>query len=351
MYRLRQKEAELLLSIIERLNQGDDIAGMRRAIGEDLLRLMQADYLASFVWNDVHQRFEEAVAFNMSPDNLARYETYYQFRDPITPLLQRHRKATLVTAVMPQDELMRTEFYNDFLQRDGLHTGINVYAYDGDRNIGDLRIWRGRHHLEMGLREVRLLEMLRPHFTNALRNIRSLHQERSLAQGWQELWEEHPNPCFVFDANRNEVHRNSAARVLFVGLSGAARTDLFRFLAAAQTGSDPEANWAGFRYTIARSPGEDRPAIAGLTLIQLVAAERSTVDRGWLQRTFQLTKREAEVCLLAVKGLTDQQIAHTLDISFWTVRTHLDHVFRKCSASGRAELIHALFGGLIRFET
>ena len=84
------------------------------------------------------------VFLNMSPDNLARYEEYYQFRDPITPVLQKRRRATLVREVMPQDELEKTEFFNDFLIQDGLHHGINVYAYDGDLNIGDLRIWRGK---------------------------------------------------------------------------------------------------------------------------------------------------------------------------------------------------------------
>ncbi len=40
---------------------------------------------------------------------------------------------------MPQRELMRTGFFNDFLARDGLHRGINAYSYAGQRNIGDLR--------------------------------------------------------------------------------------------------------------------------------------------------------------------------------------------------------------------
>jgi len=80
----------------------------------------------------------------MDPKNLANYDAYFQHRDPITFKLQARREATLVTQVMPQRELMRTEFFNDFLARDGLHWGVNAYSFVGNHNIGDVRIWRHR---------------------------------------------------------------------------------------------------------------------------------------------------------------------------------------------------------------
>src|SRR5256885_1926947 len=164
MYRLQQQEAVSLLKIVNNLGQVDDTHALRESIAEDVLRLLRADYLASFVWNDATQRFEDAVSCNMNRDNLVRYEGYFQFHDPITHLLQQRRNATLVRQVMPQKELEKTEFYNDFLQKDGLHTGINVYAYDGERNIGDLRVWRHKGRPEFEAREVTLLELLKPHF-------------------------------------------------------------------------------------------------------------------------------------------------------------------------------------------
>lgn len=53
--------------------------------------------------------FEHVVFLNMSPDNLARYDRYYQFHDPIEPSLQKRRRATLVCEVMPQKGLEKTE--------------------------------------------------------------------------------------------------------------------------------------------------------------------------------------------------------------------------------------------------
>ncbi|MGC1530006.1 MAG: LuxR C-terminal-related transcriptional regulator, partial [Bradyrhizobium sp.] len=141
---------------------------VRERIGHHLLELLSADQFASFVWDTPSGSFGSGVWLNMSPDNLASYDAYYQFNDPITLKLQARREPTLVSQIMPQRELMRTEFFNDFLARDGLHWGVNVFSYAGGRNIGDLRIWRGRHRENFDLRTLELLRLVEPAFTGAL---------------------------------------------------------------------------------------------------------------------------------------------------------------------------------------
>jgi DNA-binding CsgD family transcriptional regulator len=141
---------------------------VRERIGHHLLELLSADYYASFVWDTPSRSFGSGVWLNMSPDNLASYDAYYQYNDPITLKLQARRKPTLVTQIMPQRDLMRTEFFNDFLARDGLHWGVNVYSYAGQHNIGDLRIWRGRHRDNFDNRTLELLRLVEPAFTGAL---------------------------------------------------------------------------------------------------------------------------------------------------------------------------------------
>jgi DNA-binding CsgD family transcriptional regulator len=141
---------------------------VREAVGHHLLELLQADYYASYVWQDKSGRFDKAAFLNMDPKNLAAYEAYFQYHDPITFKLQACREATLVTQVMPQRELMRTEFFNDFLARDGLHWGVNAYSYVGDRNIGDVRIWRSRRRENFDAHTLELLRLIEPAFTGAL---------------------------------------------------------------------------------------------------------------------------------------------------------------------------------------
>jgi DNA-binding CsgD family transcriptional regulator len=141
---------------------------VRERVGHHLLELLSADYYASFVWDTPSRSFGAGVWLNMSSDNLASYDAYYQYNDPITFKLQARREPTLVNQIMPQRDLMRTEFFNDFLARDGLHWGVNVFSYAGQRNIGDLRIWRNRRRENFDLRTLELLRLVEPAFTGAL---------------------------------------------------------------------------------------------------------------------------------------------------------------------------------------
>jgi len=161
-------ESRVLAQIFGLLSEDLGEHAVREAIGHHLLELLEADYYASFVWQDATRRFDKAVFLNMDPKNLASYDSYYQYHDPITFKLQARREATLVTQVMPQRELMRTEFFNDFLARDGLHWGVNAYSFVGDRNIGDVRIWRSRRRDNFDAHTLELLRLIGPAFTGAL---------------------------------------------------------------------------------------------------------------------------------------------------------------------------------------
>ena len=166
---LTTKETDLVFSIMADLSYGHGSNELRRRVGAKLLDLLGAQYFASYVWNSVENAFTDRVSINMSDANLGAYEQYYQYCDPITPVLQRRRKATGVSDIMPRSRFVRTEFFNDFLANDGLHYGVNYYAYSGGTNIGDLRIWRGKGREDFSFRELEILDAIGPAFTNAMR--------------------------------------------------------------------------------------------------------------------------------------------------------------------------------------
>lgn len=169
---LSPTKARTLSRVMQTLAEPHAEHEVRRRVGDLMLDLLDADYYASYVWDDDECRFGKRVALNMDDANLRAYETYFQHHDPLTPRMQRHREATLVVQEIPQHELVRTEFFNDFLHRDGLYWGVNLYAWDGDRNIGDMRIWRSRRRENYGQDTLDLLEMIRPAFVAALRRAR-----------------------------------------------------------------------------------------------------------------------------------------------------------------------------------
>lgn len=161
-------EQHALRGVFTLLAQDRGERDIREHLGWALLDLLHADQFASFVWNADSGKFDGRVALNMDPANLDRYAQWHQHHDPITFVLQSRRRATRVTEVMPQRALMRTAFFTDFLSRDGLHWGMNLHAFEGDRALGDLRIWRRKGRGDFGDHDKALLDLIEPAFAGAL---------------------------------------------------------------------------------------------------------------------------------------------------------------------------------------
>lgn len=175
---LTDEETNLIFSIMRDLSGEFDHSEVRRRVGQKMLDLLKADYFASYIWDETKQEFESCVQINMTDDNLRRYESYFQYHDPITPTLQKRKRATPVSEVMRHDRLVKTEFYNDFLKQDGLCYGMNYFAYDRGDNIGDLRIWRGTNREDFTQRDAQIVDAIGPSLVNAL--IRAGHSNKVL---------------------------------------------------------------------------------------------------------------------------------------------------------------------------
>jgi len=169
-------ELALFGDIVGRLASLPTAADVRVSVFADIVRLLRADFGASYVWHASTGESEHPVNHNMDPANLRRYGEWYQYRDPMTAELRRRRRATFVDAVTPRSALERTEFYNDFLARDGLHHGVNMFVFDGEgpgrRDLGDLRIWRARHRPDFESRDLDILDALCPFLRAALLRVR-----------------------------------------------------------------------------------------------------------------------------------------------------------------------------------
>ena len=51
----------------------------------------------------------------------------------------------------------------------------------------------------------------------------------------------------------------------------------------------------------------------------------------------ELTPRETEILELISQGFADKEIADKLNISYWTVRVHVKHIYEKLHVRSRTE--------------
>lgn len=77
-----------------------------------------------------------------------------------------------------------------------------------------------------------------------------------------------------------------------------------------------------------------RPSLAG---------ESDTISAAFVD-AFGITKREQEIIGLIARGLSNQEIADNLGISFGTVRTHVYNIFQKSGAGSRVDLLRLVSG-------
>ena len=59
---------------------------------------------------------------------------------------------------------------------------------------------------------------------------------------------------------------------------------------------------------------------------------------------FDLTKRQQDIAILVIRGLSNKEIAERLDICEQTVKDYLHDVFKKMEISSRSELTAKVLG-------
>lgn len=161
-------QARALGHVMRLLAQADDADTLRADLALPMLDLLQADTYVSFTWNADAQGFDRVKAMNMSLDNLRTWDAYYRFIDPLTMPMLARRHPTIATQILCQADLGKTEFFNDFLARDHMHWGINVYVFGGGQCTGDMRIWRRRARGNFDAHEMAALRLVEPAFAAAL---------------------------------------------------------------------------------------------------------------------------------------------------------------------------------------
>ncbi len=82
----------------------------------------------------------------------------------------------------------------------------------------------------------------------------------------------------------------------------------------------------------------------GLATVAARGAVRLTLIIEVTDASHGLSPRELQIARMVAGGATNHAIARSLDISPWTVSTHLRRIFAKLGVCTRAEMVAHLFG-------
>lgn len=165
---LNTREVDCIAEIIWRLSEYRGKTQARDHVLKLVAELVNADYAASFVWDDQRKQSTQRAAVNIPDAMLNRYDQYFCHIDHVTPAMRARVSATKVDNVITRPTLLGSEFYADFLKPAGMFHGINIYFLNNGVDVGDLRIWRGTGTPSFTERDEHILNSLSPYFVRAL---------------------------------------------------------------------------------------------------------------------------------------------------------------------------------------
>jgi DNA-binding CsgD family transcriptional regulator len=116
------------------------------------------------------------LATETDPDYVERYQTHYHRLLPLLPLLPRLQPGSTFThsALIPDAEYRRTEFYNDFMRPQGKDHGLYWVDFDCSSLSAMLSVWRPLRRPEWDDEQIQVLRAIGPHLGRALRIERGL---------------------------------------------------------------------------------------------------------------------------------------------------------------------------------
>ncbi len=312
------------------------------------------------------------VLARIDPVMPGKYIEYYARRNPIMNVENpaaylRDWAPRILTDEdwMPKEDLLRTEFYNDFLAPQDVHSILMIRLARQGSDICVMNLHRPKRLDQFAGPEIDFAAALHPHLIRAFKLSQVFPGPKALGEAAVAALDHSPHGLFFLDGAGQVRHVNRAgerivARRRGLGLVGrrlaAANARLTKALEAlilAAGSADPAVRGGGsmalpspeggapLSVTVAPLGAGRWPMVSSdHSVLVCVTDLESDIDvsEAKLRDIFALTAAEARVALLLLRGARPQQVAETSGVGVSTVRSQLASIFGKTGAADQAEL-------------
>jgi DNA-binding CsgD family transcriptional regulator len=314
----------------------------------------------------------DLVSHNLDAAGLREYNEYYAGISPFRPILMnmRHGDLFVRSDVMPDEEYVKTELYQDFMRRyDIFNYRYEVLFESGGGQFG-MTFSRPRSSPYFSDELVRVIDVIAPHLRRAFKVYAELisvgRENRAMAEAFDRI----PRCVFIVDKNYKLVFANQSAHDLASEADGIelARNGVIRssvggrhlrslldevFAPAGDAGTGsvrlfPRPSGRRPLEVVASPFTGDNGFISGqpLALLFVTDPEQSTRSaEAILMELHGLTASEAHIASLLAEGHSLAEICSELDIKQNTVKTHLKNIFAKTGTNRQSELVKLILSG------
>jgi len=324
---------------------------------------------------DLYSGGGQGVIARIDPTQQDSYFQHYYATNPFVPTggvgLADPWPLTITTDEdwFPKAAFTRTEYYNDFLRPQDIHSFITVRLGRHGGVQSTINITRPPHRTQFDRDDLEIAERLHPHLIRAFNITRKLSAVRRESDDLAGVFDRSAHGLFLLDADGRVRRANSVAERLAGEPDGLRLTDqqltarnpadarrLYALISTAGT-RDPARRSGG---SMALStPGRRQPL--SITVAPIAAERFAGFDTGpsilvcvtdleagvslpeqKLRDLFSLTWAETRLALAMFEGLTQKEAAERFGLSIHTIHVQLAQVFEKTGVKRQAELMRLM---------
>lgn len=270
---------------------------------------------------------------------------------------------------MPKEEFVRTEYYNDFLKPQSIHSTLMIRLGLHGAVGTVLSIQRPEAGGQFSRRDLEIATYYHPHLIRAYNLSRKLAMNRALGQGLAAVFDRSSQGLFLLDDTALILRANLAGEALlarncglsvFGGRLTASNTNVakqLRALVALSAEVDEERRTAGsmviprpdgsrpLALTAAPLRAEAGPVILSRPCVLICVTDPEaalSLSERRLKELFSLTRAESRLALALFEGAALRQAAAKLGISIHTARVQLSSIFEKTGVDRQSALMSLL---------
>ena len=339
------------------------------AVLRRLVDIMGGSFAALIVQNQVTGYGRSIDAYD-DPVRRQLYFGYFAARNPLLEIRDLPARPRVFTdeEKIPRRELENTEYYNDYLRKQGMHSLLIARIVAQGSNTSCMNIARSRKSELFGAPEIEITTRLLPHLVRAAHLTERFAAAEELSCGLAGMIDRSHYASFLVSGSGKVRYMNPAGEALLLekcgltvrnGALGAANEQLTSRLrgliaAAAQPNGERKSGtmalpWPSHRLplsVIVNPVRQERFSLffEGPWVLVSIADPNAGISASErrIREVLGLTRTEARVALKLLEGCDTREVAEALGISFYTVRAHLAHIFGKTGTERQAELVSLL---------
>ena len=324
----------------------------------------------------IRNGFVQAAA-PAEPDHISAYNSYYASISPWLPPLGKRSSGVVVQAesLLSRTDLVRTEFYCDFLRPVHLDSGVTLIVQKDGSRLMIVSVVFPQKTADTDPDTIGRLQRLQPHLLRVAQLNRQLADLEARSAAAEALLNGLATAMLVVTDGGRVVYMNVAAERIIAASDGptitrtaldtifpddgrALRELITSALRVSQGIATPPGGVMRIGRPSGRAPYEVMVApisniTLGLSFSGPLAAvfvrdpeARTVMPLDWLRRLYSLTPAEARVMQSLLAGDTLDTVADRGGVTRETVRSQLKAIFLKTDTSSQTELIRLGLRGL-----